>query len=533
MPHNCPACGTLNDDWRPFCVRCSLRLDGARGGVPGTAGSAFDHYVAPESAPKSSGPSTGMRAAIAVLAIAMLAALAFGGITIAHRLHQSASPYDPPPRVWDPRLAPLAREAEKLRGLTFKHPVSARFYSDAAFDKLNTDDLDKPQSQPDIRRAAAELRALGMAPPGFDLAKSEKTLVSSSVLAFYDPKTQRISVRGTQLDVRHDVTIVHELTHALQDQYFDLQKIDPSNGPKGDSATALVEGDARDVEDRYVKSLSKAKKAEYDAEEKALDSSVSGAVASVPDALVLSAQAPYDFGERFVHALRAFGGTHAVNLAFERVPRSDWLYLDPVAYLDGATVTKVSRPDVPAGAKFVDDEGELGSFTLYLFLSERVDPHAALAASDTWRGDHTILYSQGGTTCVEADVAAHDARGVGTLESTLRTWSTMMPRKLTSVDRLGDNKVELRACDGGAHAPALTHHSLAAYSLPITRLELLDTFLDSNMDASTAWCASGQVVYTYDAAQLNDPKGTAFSGPEFTNRLKGWIRACQTSSATS
>jgi hypothetical protein len=411
--------------------------------------------------------------------------------------------------------------------------VSARFYTPSAFAKLNTSDLDKPQSQPKLERFAAELRALGVAPPGFDITKSLKTLVGSSVLAFYDPATKRISVSGTKFDVQEDVIIVHELTHALQDQYFDLQKIDPQNGPNGDSASALVEGDAREVEDRYVKSLPKDKKAEYDAEDKKLGDSVSKAVASVPDALVLSEQAPYDIGERFVRALRAFGGTNAVNQAFQRVPRSDWLYLDPVAYLDGADVTKVSRPDVPANAKFVDDEGELGSFTLYLFLSERVDPHAALAASDAWRGDHTILYSQGGVTCVEADVATENARGVGTLESTLRTWSEHMPRGLTSVDRLGDNKIELRACDGGTRTPALTHHALAAYSLPITRLELLDTFLDSNMEASTAWCASGQVVYTYSAAQLNDPAGTSFSGPQFTNRLKGWIRACQTSTSTS
>ena len=32
-------------------------------------------------------------------------------------------------------------------------------------------------------------------------------------------------MRGTTLDVEHRVTIAHELTHVLQDQHFDLPKL--------------------------------------------------------------------------------------------------------------------------------------------------------------------------------------------------------------------------------------------------------------------------------------------------------------------
>ncbi len=547
MMHSCPACGTANDAWRPFCTKCSLRLDGARHGPPGTAGSALDHYrpvgaaasvdkVDADHAGEGAGARRSThgraRAALAVLALAAIAGTAVGGIEVAQ--HRSATPFGDravaPPRHWDPRLEPLAHVAENLRGLTFKHPVAARFYTDAEFNHLNTDDFDKPQSRAELTQLAAELRALGIAPAHLDLASAAKTLVASTSLAFYDPATKRISVRGTDLDVAHDVTIVHELTHALQDQYFDLQAMQhKADTSQSDSVTALIEGDARDVEERYVDTLTASRKAEYDAEEQRLDESVTGKVASVPDALVLSEQAPYDLGERFVRALRFAGGTAALNRAFREPPESDWYIVDPVAYMNRSKVARVPRPQLPSGAKLLDDQGETGDFGLFLMLAERIDAHAALAASDAWRGDHTVLYTLRNTTCVDLDIAARDTPGRNIVESALEAWSAQMPARDTSVHRIGTRRIDLRACDGGARTPALTHRSVRAYSLPVTRSELLDTFLGQGADAATAWCTADQVVYGYSVADLDDPTGAAFSKPEFLTRLKAWITACQAS----
>ncbi|HEY1741312.1 MAG TPA: hypothetical protein VGI86_21545, partial [Acidimicrobiia bacterium] len=413
------------------------------------------------------------------------------------------------------------------------------FYSDAAFDKLNTDDSDssassgssdKGQSGTDADRLSAELRALGLAPAHLDLGAETKTLENSTVLAFYDPATKRISVRGTTLDVAHDVTIVHELTHALQDQYFDLQALQrKEQTTQSEAVTALIEGDARDVEDRYVNLLTQPRKAEYDAEEKRLNASISGQVGSVPDVLVLSQQEPYDLGEQFVRALRATGGVNAVNRAFRNPPTSDWYIVDPVAYMDHTKVTHVHTPQLPKGAKLLGNEGETGNFGLFLMLAERIDAHTALAASDAWRGDNTALYSLHSTTCVAIDVAARDTSGRATMESALRQWRTHLPASDASIAASGTQDVDVRACDPGARAPALTHAAAQAYALPVTRSELLDTFLGQGAGAATAWCAADQVVYGYSVADLNDPKGTAFSQPEFLSRLKGWITACEDS----
>ena len=152
------------------------------------------------------------------------------------------------------RIAPIAHEVEHLRHLRFLHPIPARFLSDRAFRKEVTSD-DHPKAK-DRRRdlvSEAELRALGLVDGSFDLRKTVDDVQGSDVLAFYDSDRKRIVVRGTHLDAEHRVTLAHELTHGLQDQHYDLTKLQDAvhTGGADDALTALIEGDATRIEDEY------------------------------------------------------------------------------------------------------------------------------------------------------------------------------------------------------------------------------------------------------------------------------------------
>jgi uncharacterized protein YjaZ len=68
-------------------------------------------------------------------------------------------------------------------------------------------------------------------------------------------------VRGTELTPSVESTLVHELTHALQFQHFDLGKHHEELEEADDSAassayTALVEGDARRIQAAWRENLS-------------------------------------------------------------------------------------------------------------------------------------------------------------------------------------------------------------------------------------------------------------------------------------
>jgi len=178
------------------------------------------------------------------------------------------------PAHWDPRIAPITQRDQQLRGLTYTHPVQVRFLSEKDFVKLvGGSDSPNAADRAEVEREAATFRALGLISGKVDLPKVTKQADEAGVLAFYDFDKKEIVVRGTTLDVSHRATLSHELTHVLQDEHFDLRAIehradrdDLRTGGSSGAMLALIEGDANNVMDGYLKGLSAADRNEYDRE---------------------------------------------------------------------------------------------------------------------------------------------------------------------------------------------------------------------------------------------------------------------------
>ena len=132
------------------------------------------------------------------------------------------------PSAWDPRVAPIATQVAALRGLTFKHPVKVNYLSVAAFNRAVTAspaELKKQGVQ--ITQATALLRAAGLIGAQVNLAQAINTTQAADTIAYYDPDSKQIFVRGAgPFTVETRVTLAHELTHVLQDQYFNLPKLE-------------------------------------------------------------------------------------------------------------------------------------------------------------------------------------------------------------------------------------------------------------------------------------------------------------------
>src|SRR5438309_1674137 len=101
------------------------------------------------------------------------------------------------PKSWDPRLEPIANKVAELRKLDFVHPVAAEFLDDAAFEKKVAVDKGKltKQDKADIERAQGQLRAVGLIGPDVDIVDATSSLQSSGVLAYYSPKTKKITIK--------------------------------------------------------------------------------------------------------------------------------------------------------------------------------------------------------------------------------------------------------------------------------------------------------------------------------------------------
>ena len=120
-------------------------------------------------------------------------------------------------------FVPIAEAfVEQHRGLKFKAPVKVTFLADTEFQqelaKANGSDATGYVTE------AKVLHALGLLDGLPDLARAEQDLQDTSVIGFYDPKTKQLFVRGVDAkpSVRH--VLVHELTHALQDQWFSIDR---------------------------------------------------------------------------------------------------------------------------------------------------------------------------------------------------------------------------------------------------------------------------------------------------------------------
>ena len=126
-----------------------------------------------------------------------------------------------------PWIADLERELTALRGLAFKWQVPFGVQTEAAFRAKVRGDLAHELPAAKSADVSRSYTALGLAGSGFDISKAMEEALATQVAAYYDPEIRSFKVIGSNLapqDPRHATVISHELMHALQDQYFDLQR---------------------------------------------------------------------------------------------------------------------------------------------------------------------------------------------------------------------------------------------------------------------------------------------------------------------
>lgn len=375
------------------------------------------------------------RALSAVALLVLLAACAPPGSKqvsslLTHRpAHSSPSPrhsVQVSPSASVPPGAPGSIEAfvpeaesfvEGHRGLKFKSPVKVDHLSDADFGKRIAEVQAKDHA--DLDREAKLLRALDLVKRGVDVEKAYEALLSGAVIGYYDPATKELVVRGDTANaaVRH--VIVHELTHALQDQWFDLLTHQKNlTDDEGEAYTALVEGDAVTVENAYIATLSKADKDE-------IASQSGGPIpADVPPVLIRILSFPYSVGPPFVVALRTSQGQPALDQAFQTPPRASTLVIHPARFLGGETPKPVDEPAAD-GPTF--DKGVWGEVGLNLVLNDLYSGGAVAGdvqtATSDWGGDRYVAWTSGDQYCVRLSYASRDDQSASTLQRVLAAWA--------------------------------------------------------------------------------------------------------------
>ena len=149
-----------------------------------------------------------------------------------------------------------ARASSRSATCASRRCPSPQEVSPAQAQREGLEDLDR--SYPPARRHADEevLKLLGLLEPDVDLREVSATIFGQGVAGYYDPRTKRLRiVKGAQTANRvlNEITLAHELTHALEDQRFGLDLEDASGSDDAALAhLALVEGSATAVMFTYA-----------------------------------------------------------------------------------------------------------------------------------------------------------------------------------------------------------------------------------------------------------------------------------------
>ncbi|MDO8210772.1 hypothetical protein [Conexibacter sp. CPCC 206217] len=342
-------------------------------------------------------------AVLAVLVVLTAGVLLFGGSSS----DGDASGADATAQVSSARLARVERRVEQLRGLRFKRPVSVTVMSPDEVRAFGVAEEDAASSARERAASQELLKVLGLIDPDVQMDAVTASIYGEQVAGFYDPRSERLAlVRGVGID---DVTLAHELTHALEDQHFDLSRLgeggeadtgDTGAGASGDddaasAESALVEGTATVVMTRYLQRYPEAL---------GFDDALGqlwGASGStpLPPYVMRSLLFPYEAGQRFVGQLLATSGDwRLVDEALrDRPPTSAAEVLDVDRWLDKQRPAKLALPpaDAPGPAWRRIAASTFGEVDLRELLRDGVGEDAAEQLAATWTGGRYALWRRG------------------------------------------------------------------------------------------------------------------------------------------
>lgn len=295
--------------------------------------------------------------------------------------------------------------------LPVKHPVKKSMVSRADVEKYLEEKFKDDVDRLRFERSELVLKKFGLLPRTFDLHAFLIKLLGEQVAGYYDETTKTINLLDwVELDMQKPV-MAHELTHALQDQSFDLHRMIKKyedvekRGPEEPNAlirideestcrTAVTEGQAMIVLLDYILAPA-GRTVETSPQfvdlmqaqmEKHGDSPMFD---SAPLLLREELVFPYGQGMKFIEQLLKHGGKKLAYIGvFENMPRTTREIMQPEEYLAGHRIAPLLLPDMGFLKKDFDpfDAGAMGELDVSLLLKQYADEKTASRISPEWRG---------------------------------------------------------------------------------------------------------------------------------------------------
>lgn len=313
-------------------------------------------------------------------------------------------------------------------GMPKRAVVKRQMVGKTDVEKYMTGRMAKEEFTQRFAQAELSMKKLGFLPRDFNLRDFLVKSTGQQVAGYYDEETKTISLLNWVPFDQQQPILAHELTHALQDQNYDLHKwmmagLSPAkNKSSGDSnddgATArkaVVEGQAMVVYVDYLlapmhRSLADTPDLIYQMEEPAVKAAIdSQTMHDAPMILRESGSFAYKGGLIFEGELLHKGGKDmAFGGAFARPPKNSHEVLHPDAYINNEKVARIAVPDlkqVLGGEYEVFDSGGIGELDVHALLKQYGERKGADDISSAWLGGAYVTYLRKGKSADAATMA--------------------------------------------------------------------------------------------------------------------------------
>jgi hypothetical protein len=330
-----------------------------------------------------------------------------GGAALSAQQAATAPPTAAQPKVNNAEFAATADEVlqqvSEITGLKLLTPLKKTLRSRDEIRAYVIREMDDEKKPAERYAEARSAEAFGLIPKGFDLDNFMVDLLTEQIAGLYDPKAREFYIADwIPLDDQRMV-MAHELTHALQDQHFQIETWVKAARPNDDAELAreavlegsamaamidfLLKGTGHSVEDLPA----------IDPSVFAGDMSKSPKLQEAPQFLKDAMIFPYFGGLTFSAAILKPSGWNGLSAVFAKPPLSTQQILHPGLYKSGKAPGTVAIPSFEKllGPDWVKiDENVMGEFGWKEILKQFLDEERAKPLAAAWSGDRYTLYEQ-------------------------------------------------------------------------------------------------------------------------------------------
>jgi hypothetical protein len=305
----------------------------------------------------------------------------------------------------------MVQTAARLRGLEPKVPISKGVKTRAEITRYLEEHIKKERDQNRLQMEGKLLQKLGIIPATVDYKDLILKLLTEQIAGFYDPDKKAYFIPSWLPSDEQKPVMIHELTHALQDQYFNIKEIleadhKQNNDDRELAHQSLMEGDAMAVMIDSILELQKmhfADLPDITPVMKLLMSTMqeeSPIMRSTPSFIKETLIFPYGYGSSFLQQIwKRNPSWRAINKVYSDLPASTEQIMHPEKYYANRDAPKPVSAEALA-AKLGNHwkivyKNVLGEFSLGLLLNLHLTDEHAKRAATGWGGDQVLLLENG------------------------------------------------------------------------------------------------------------------------------------------